>query len=234
MPRNFILSAAAAGVLERINQARGDYLRNTGHDLLWVDIGRHMGWGQPTASAVKNGKRGVTLEEIPQLAALLRAPLDWLAFGDMLPDTLCPYCHMATKPSPRRGHPFAFQSPEHLDPEWGQRLRQWREEVLQVTQQQLLELLQQHADYPLLSDTVISRLENAQAWPSLALAHALAQVDQKATKGQGAGLLWWGWGYDNDPTINTRRMPAPPPAKRYSVPVASPDAARPQARPRKR
>ena len=70
-----------AAVVGRITQARADYLRRTGEDLHWSDIGRAVGWSQTGTSHVKTGKRAVRLREIPPLAALLGVRQEWLAFG---------------------------------------------------------------------------------------------------------------------------------------------------------
>lgn len=77
-----VIGPVARGVLERIGIARAEYLRTKGEDLLWSEIGRHLGWGQPTTSAVKNAKRPVDIEELPDLARVLGVRPAWLVFFD--------------------------------------------------------------------------------------------------------------------------------------------------------
>lgn len=76
------IGPVARGVLARVDQARGEHLRQGKGDLIWAEIGRAMGWTPPTTSAVKNGKRPVDLEELPDLAHILGVRVAWLAVGD--------------------------------------------------------------------------------------------------------------------------------------------------------
>lgn len=76
------IGPVALEVLRRIGLARASHLEREGKDLLWADLMRAMGWSQSTTSAIKNGKRPIDLEEVPDLARVLGVREAWLAVGD--------------------------------------------------------------------------------------------------------------------------------------------------------
>lgn len=76
------LGPLAQGVLARVSEARAAYLHATGRDFLWAEIGRAVGWTQPTTSAIKTGRRAITLDEIPAIARALGVREAWLALGE--------------------------------------------------------------------------------------------------------------------------------------------------------
>lgn len=75
------LGPVELAILGRITEARAEYLRRTGTDLPWSEIGRQLGWSQTGTSHVKTGQRAVRLRELPPLAGLLGVRVEWLAFG---------------------------------------------------------------------------------------------------------------------------------------------------------
>jgi transcriptional regulator with XRE-family HTH domain len=60
------------------DNVRGE--RSRGHRLQ-IDLARQLGWKQSTVSEVENGRRKVTVDELPELCRALGVPLSDLTRG---------------------------------------------------------------------------------------------------------------------------------------------------------
>lgn len=69
-------------VIERVNRARGEYLRRTGEDFGWRHIAKLCGWEPSTQTDAKKGKRPLRVAEIGVIAARLGVQAGYLAFDE--------------------------------------------------------------------------------------------------------------------------------------------------------
>ena len=69
-------------VVERINRARGDYLKRTGADRSWLDFAKRLRWKPSTQTDVKKGKRPLRISEVAEIARHLDVRPGYLAFGE--------------------------------------------------------------------------------------------------------------------------------------------------------